>query len=182
MAPMATSASSLPTMGISISSAVVPVKGIVISQNVFKGEGMDIAINVSNGASAINAHFNSFSGAVGVGNLGAGQHQRHRRTGGSAPRARAPTVARRRREAISRPIPGSQARSKAEGLPLPGRGGTARREIGLRVAEEGNSCWACRRTGSQPRQLKAHATVTARMPHSSRQLPLDTAMDRGGQV
>jgi nitrous oxidase accessory protein NosD len=63
---------SLPAMGISISSAVVPVKGTVISQNVFKGEGMDIAVNVSNGASAISAHFNSFFGAIGVGNLGAG--------------------------------------------------------------------------------------------------------------
>ena len=63
---------SLPAMGISISSAVVPVKGIVISQNVFKGEGMDIAVNVSSDASALSAHFNSFFGAIGVGNLGAG--------------------------------------------------------------------------------------------------------------
>ena len=63
---------SLPPMGISLSSAVVPVTGIVISQNVFKGQGMDIAVNVTNGMSAIDAHFNSFFGAVGVGNLGAG--------------------------------------------------------------------------------------------------------------
>jgi parallel beta-helix repeat protein len=63
---------SLPPMGISISSAVVPVTGTVISQNVFKGEGMDIAVNVSDQASIIDAHFNSFFGEVGVGNLGAG--------------------------------------------------------------------------------------------------------------
>ena len=63
---------SLPTMGISISSAVVPVTGIVIAENEFKGEGMDIAVNVSNAASALSVHFNSFFGEVGVGNLGAG--------------------------------------------------------------------------------------------------------------
>jgi len=63
---------SLPTMGIAIQSAVVPVTGIVISQNIIQGEGMDIAMNVTNGASAIDAHFNSFLGAIGVGNLGAG--------------------------------------------------------------------------------------------------------------
>ncbi len=64
--------SSLPTMGISISSAVVAVKGVVISQNVFKDEGIDVAINLADPTSAIDAHFNSFFGPVGVDNLGEG--------------------------------------------------------------------------------------------------------------
>ncbi len=67
--------SSLPTMGISITNYPLvptdPITGIVISQNVFKDEGLDIAVNTTNGSS-VDAHFNSFFGAVGVGNLGAG--------------------------------------------------------------------------------------------------------------
>jgi parallel beta-helix repeat protein len=64
--------SSLPAMGISISSAYVPVTGVVIAENVFKREGIDIAVNVLVGGSAIDAHFNSFFGRVGVDNMGEG--------------------------------------------------------------------------------------------------------------
>ncbi len=58
--------------GISIFSPVVPLTGIVIAQNVFKGEGIDIGMKATNGASAVDAHFNSFFGDVGSENLGAG--------------------------------------------------------------------------------------------------------------
>lgn len=58
--------------GISISSAVVPLTGIVISQNVFKREAIDIAMDTSSGLTAVQAHFNSFFGDVGVANLGLG--------------------------------------------------------------------------------------------------------------
>ncbi len=58
--------------GISIFSPVVPLTGIVIVQNVFKREGIDISINTTNGASAIDAHLNSFLGDVGIDNIGAG--------------------------------------------------------------------------------------------------------------
>ena len=57
--------------GISISSPIVPLTGIVISQNDFKGEGIDIGINVVDGSN-VTAHFNSFSGNVGIDNLGGG--------------------------------------------------------------------------------------------------------------
>ncbi len=66
---------SLPTMGISITNyppvPTAAITGIVISQNIFKGEGMDIAVK-TNFDSTVDAHFNSFFGAVGVGNLGLG--------------------------------------------------------------------------------------------------------------
>lgn len=58
--------------GISIFSPVVPLTGIVITQNVFKREGIDIGINVADEASGIDAHFNSFSGDVGVDNITTG--------------------------------------------------------------------------------------------------------------
>ncbi len=57
--------------GISIFSGVVPLSGIVVAQNVFKGEGIDIAMNAVSGSS-VAAHLDSFSGDVGVDNLGAG--------------------------------------------------------------------------------------------------------------
>lgn len=58
--------------GISIFSPAVPLTGIVIAQNVFKGEGIDIGMNVANGSTAVDAHFNSFFGDVGIDNIGAG--------------------------------------------------------------------------------------------------------------
>jgi parallel beta-helix repeat protein len=58
--------------GISIFSPVVPLTGIVIAQNVFKREGIDIGMNTANGASTVDAHFNSFFGDVGIDNIGAG--------------------------------------------------------------------------------------------------------------
>jgi len=57
--------------GISIFSPVVPVTGIVIAENVFEREGIDIGVNVVNG-SDVTAHFNSFSGDVGIDNLDGG--------------------------------------------------------------------------------------------------------------
>jgi parallel beta-helix repeat protein len=57
--------------GISIFSPVVRVTGIVIAQNVFKREGIDVALKVVAG-SAVDAHFNSLLGHVGIDNLAAG--------------------------------------------------------------------------------------------------------------
>jgi parallel beta-helix repeat protein len=50
----------------------VLVTGVVIDQNVFKHEGIDIGISMENPASAVTAHFNSFSGAVGIDNIDMG--------------------------------------------------------------------------------------------------------------
>ncbi len=58
--------------GISIFSPLVPLTGIQIVQNVFKREGIDIAMNTANGSSAIEAHFNAFTGHVGIDNIEAG--------------------------------------------------------------------------------------------------------------
>jgi len=58
--------------GISIFSPVVPMTGIVIAQNVFTREGIDIGINMTDPTSTVDAHFNSFSGDIGIDNLGAG--------------------------------------------------------------------------------------------------------------
>jgi len=58
--------------GISIFSPIVPITGIVIAQNRFKKEGIDIGINMSNPASTVDVHFNSFTGDVGIDNIGAG--------------------------------------------------------------------------------------------------------------
>ena len=57
--------------GISISSPVVPITGIVIAENLFWREGIDIGVNAVAG-SDVTAHFNSFSGDVGIDNLGSG--------------------------------------------------------------------------------------------------------------
>lgn len=54
--------------GISIFSPVVPLTGIVISQNIIKGENIAIAVNATG---AIEAHFNSLFGDIGIDNLGA---------------------------------------------------------------------------------------------------------------